>query len=220
MVYPLFAENTFFSIDQESAANFLASAIKISLLQLIHTFGEAHLILTGGDTITSFLKYIANLDIPWEKITILLSDDRIVKNESEHSNEGQIERNFFLHTNVHSAKFLSIKNLYIQNTTAINELLYKVAPLSVCILSVGMDGHLASLFPEDKKSLESKNALIEVDRKDFKRLSLSLGFLKKTNKNFIIIGNQQKLDFLTSLNLAQYPFRKLFEISQKIVITE
>lgn len=220
MICSLFTKNTFSFDDKENAAGFLANEIKTSILQSLHKFGEVYLILTGGNTITSFLKHIAALDIPWEKITVLLSDDRIVANESKHSNEGQLNREFFIHKNVHSAKFLSIKNLYKLDTNIINELLYKAAVSSVCILSVGIDGHLASLFPEDKELLKSKNALVAADRKDFKRLSLSLEFFERTNKKFIIIGNKQKLGFLMDLKKNEYPFRKLFEGSHKLVIKE
>jgi 6-phosphogluconolactonase len=215
-----FSKNTFFSIDRENASNFLSNEIRQHILKTLDIFGKVFLILTGGNTIHSFLKGISTLDIPWGKVTIFLSDERMVPDESEYSNEGQIKREFFIYQNVPSANFLSIKNLYKQNIGTINEFFYKIAPMSVCVLSVGMDGHVASLFPEDKITLKSEDALIKVNRPDFERLTLSLKFFEMIYCNFIIIGNKQKLDFLRQLNVNDYPFRDLFKCSHKIIITE
>ena len=60
-----------------------------------------------------------------------------------------------------------------------------------CLLGMGKDGHIASLFP-DSKNLYKKFISKPIIRNDFKRITLGLNIINNSKKIILWINNRSK----------------------------
>lgn len=136
--------------DPATLAKTLAVDVAASLHGAIKKRGQATLVVSGGSTPLPFFKALAQMDLPWDKVTVTLADERWVDADHADSNEKFVRENL-LTANAAAAKFVSLKNPSAtpeagwQQTEAVISALPR--PLDVVVLGMGGDGHTASLFP-------------------------------------------------------------------------
>lgn len=110
----------------------------------------ASLVVPGGRTPRAYLPVLAKQSLPWSRVTITLSDERWVDTASESSNERLVRANL-LDRLPEEAHFVSLKTRHDTPEQAISEISQRLAtipqPLTLTILGLGEDGHIASLFP-------------------------------------------------------------------------
>lgn len=170
----------------QEAGIFLKQKIEQNLLHQIKLQDHAVLILPGGNSIKLFFPYLVSLDAPWDKITIGLSDERCVPLDNEMSNEKQLRECFL--------NLLPDYNYCSLNQQLINEI-REIPPITV--LSMGDDGHVASLFPEEYEEWKSRG--IEIYRtktKNLNRDSLSEAALMLSKDIYILVVGEDKNNFL------------------------
>lgn len=128
----------------------LATRIADLLGEAVRERGHAGLLVSGGSTPVPLFNRLAEMDLPWEEVTISLVDERWVDVESHDSNEHLVRRHL-LREKAAVASFVGMKN---QATTAsggeaaCEKRLQEIPrPYDCLILGMGNDGHTASLFP-------------------------------------------------------------------------
>jgi 6-phosphogluconolactonase len=134
---------------RESLAEILANDVAAKLHEAIVENDIATLVVSGGSTPAPFFKALAAKPLAWDKITILVADERWVEVTSDDSNE-KLVRQYFGSTAAH---ILSLAPAY--TSEPLQEGCARIAqqldtlpsPLDVVILGMGEDGHTASLFP-------------------------------------------------------------------------
>lgn len=173
------------------------------------------LCLSGGTSILKTLELFSEKNIPWEKIVIYQTDERVVSLDSEDSNfywikkilgnTGATLRPFYNgYTEQESKQFYDqYLNLYCKNEDCTFDLL---------LLGFGEDGHIASLFP-GKEHLEGEDKVLYIAERlnGYQRLSLSLSQLKRSSSTFIISYGETKHHTLkgsSHLNLPIHQFLK------------
>lgn len=131
--------------------------------------GSATLILPGGRTAAKVFPKIANQDVDWSKVMILLSDERWVATDHKDSNEGLVRRFF---PTAHITGYWDPQ--YTDLERAIPFLKNRFAafskPVDAALVGMGEDGHIASLFPGVQAGLGS---LVVTARPDHARVSLA-----------------------------------------------
>ena len=157
-----------------------------------------NILVAGGNSIRDFYPYLDNY-----KHNLILSDERIVAKKSKNSNYNNLSRSL-----IDKKKIIwPNKNFYQFNLTKkkieYSEKFLATKKISFSILTIGEDGHIASIFDKNlQKSLEDKEiSVMKKESERFRRISISLKKINKIKKNFIVIIGGKKLKLLNKKNL-------------------
>jgi len=174
--------------NREALDKALAEKITSELLEAIQLKGKASIALSGGSTPKGLFATLSNVDLPWDKVTVTLADERWVDIDNDASNTRLVHENLLVN-NAKAAKFFHLKQGEELSAETLADM--KLAanstflPFDVLILGMGEDGHTASLFPcseQIKEGLDKNNTnvLMKVvpttaphDRITFTRQALS-----------------------------------------------
>lgn len=191
--------------DTNALNNDFANRLVSLLADAIASRGQAYLVVSGGRTPTALFNTLSAADLAWDKVTILLADERFVPVDAADSNERLVKANL-LQANAATANFVS---LYAEAPTAeqaIDNILPRIEALpafDAVILGMGEDGHTASLFPCSNELAAGLAAdapavlAVNPGAAPHQRVSLSLPRLLNTRQIFIHLVGQSKLDVLT-----------------------
>ena len=199
-------------LDRNAQANKLATLVADQLAQAIELQDQAVLVVAGGSTPKLFLNHLSHSNIKWEKVIVIPSDERWVDSNHPRSNDRFIRENLLIN-NATRAKVIS---LYIdgkQPETALSELELRLTDAvtypDVCVLGMGEDAHIASLFPgaDNLKSALDLNTQkmvmpITAEGADEPRITLTLAMLQRSKNIHLLITGANKLETLNKASLA------------------
>ncbi|MEX2373146.1 MAG: 6-phosphogluconolactonase, partial [Dehalococcoidia bacterium] len=141
----------------DELADALARRIGDTLGEAIALRGAATLAVSGGRTPRRLFEALSHLPIAWDRVTIVLVDERFVPPDDERSNE-KLARTHLMRDRAADAMLLplyspegSVEEAAIKADAKVSAL---PAPLDVAVLGMGPDGHTASFFP-DAKNLDA-----------------------------------------------------------------
>ncbi|MBI5942047.1 MAG: 6-phosphogluconolactonase [Caulobacterales bacterium] len=189
--------------DAEQAAVAAATAIADWLAAGLDENGRASFVGTGGSSPGPVYDLLATLPLPWEQISVTLSDERWVPPTSPDSNERQL-RERLLVGEAAGAAFVPLWSDAPAAEEAAEAAELAVAdlfPADVVLLGMGEDGHFASLFPGNPALEEGLDPLggsfvIAVPAGEpapaMERLSLTLYALKQAFLTIVLIRGEAK----------------------------
>ena len=189
--------------DRETLDQALAEHVTSKLAQGISARGVAHLVVSGGSTPAALFSLLADADLAWQHVVVMLADDRWVPADHEDSNE-RLVRETLLTGRAKQAQFLSLlptPDDEVANLAGLSTLLRSVPRFDVVLLGMGEDAHTASLFPcasALKEGLTTDaGALVTRPRTaPHQRVSLSRRRLEMTDCGVIHIVGQNKKSVL------------------------
>ncbi|MBZ9610875.1 6-phosphogluconolactonase [Rheinheimera maricola] len=174
------------------------------LQQAIAERGVAYLVVSGGKTPQALFSALSTTDLAWDKVTVLLADDRWLDDSQPDSNERLVKATLLQH-NAKAARFIS---LYADTASAFDgvvQVLPRIATLptfDAVILGMGEDGHTASLFPcsaQIQHGLAADAPAVlatEPTTAPYQRISLSLPRLLNSRHIFLHLVGSNKLSVL------------------------
>lgn len=189
----------------ETAAGQIADAVK----QAVANRGQASLMLSGGSSPRLVYEALSVMDLPWEKVTIGLVDDRWIDRGQPGSNETFLDETL-LKNKAKDAKFIGLKtddaspSLGADNS---EEKLSTIArPFDVCVMGMGLDGHTASWFPNSKgledalnvnnaktvTAIDARGCPVAGDHPD--RITLTLSAVMASKEIILMIPGAGKAD--------------------------
>ncbi|MBL4906152.1 MAG: 6-phosphogluconolactonase [Sneathiella sp.] len=188
----------------------LSGKIADLLANAIDEKNAATLVLSGGNTPKGMLDRLSQYDVAWDRVTVLLADERWVTPDSERSNEKMI-RECFLKNAARSAHFqgMQVAHLGAYNVPDYLEdkLEFLDHPADVLVLGMGEDGHTASLFPcaENIEELLSndnqlKTVVVEPKTAPDLRISLSFPVLKRSDNIFVHFTGDLKKEIFQKIS--------------------
>jgi 6-phosphogluconolactonase len=139
------------------ASEALAEAVAVRLQALLGEQDRALLAVPGGTTPARFLAALGQRDLPWDRITLMPTDERFVAADDVASNERMI-RAHFAPLAAGRASFVSFHGHGSDIEAAAAVLcgqLAELPPLDLVVSGMGTDGHIASLFPGAEASFDA-----------------------------------------------------------------
>lgn len=185
----------------QTCVDALVTDIRYLLEKTLIEKNEAVLAVSGGRSPILLFQKLSQQDIEWEKIHIILVDERYIEPDHADSNE-RLVRTHLLQNFAAQALFtgLSHQTDSLQNDVKkANKVLPKP---DLIILGMGEDGHIASLFPhapqlEQALTLDSASphyAHISPPTAPYERISMTLAGLQNTGCLILEIQGEIRRD--------------------------
>ncbi len=192
--------------DNTELVNQLCERIVSVLESDIKTKGSALMAVSGGSSPKALFAELKNQNLAWEKVTIVLVDERWVPSDHADSNEAMV-REHLLQSFAAKANFVGwtsdAENLDAAARVADAKFQQLSLPFSVVILGMGADGHTASWFanaPEYSSlvdtSRESAVSASQPGDAPHSRLTLNLSAVLNTESMFLQINGAEKKQVL------------------------
>lgn len=189
--------------DKDQLAAALAEAVAGNLKAGVEARGAASLAVSGGTTPARFFKALsARADVPWDKVTVTLVDERWVDERSDRSN-ARLVRADLLQGRALAATFVPLYQGGAEpdagkSSAAVNKV---PQPLDAAILGMGNDGHTASFFPGgdalgEALTEEGPVVAIEAPGAGEPRVTLTLKRLLAAKALYLHIEGEEKIKTL------------------------
>ena len=183
--------------DIASLSQSLAHYIETALLHTLNRQQHAILAVPGGNTPRHYLPALAKCALPWDRITVTLTDERWVDTDDEQSNERLVKHYLMQHL-PQTAHFAGLKTTHTDPFTAVESVHHRLTalplPLSLALLGLGEDGHIASLFPGMNPEMPTTHHCVAVTPPiaPSPRISLSLTLLAQSEQIVLVVTDQNK----------------------------
>ena len=204
----------FFNSKEELTAA-LALDIEQRIVAGIIKDNRAVICVSGGSSPKPAYQHLSELPIAWEKVDVVMVDERWVEPSHDKSNETFIKQTL-LQNEAEKANFLPMKNLqssaFEGQAECENAFQALKQPFDITILGMGPDGHTASLFPHAQgleKALSTNNLVCAIEAIPSKvtgditqRMSLSLHGIKQSKVIKLLISGEEKLSVYKQAKLS------------------
>jgi len=181
-----------------------------------------NIVLTGGKSFKLAYQLLAQAKMDWEKWHFFVTDERHVPTGSKDRNDTVIIKNLTDKITIPSENLHFIKYEKTPSMSAANyrHVLSKVDIFDLVLLSMGEDGHVASLFPDQKKDADLDVIVINNSPKyPSVRITMSYDRLSKSENMYkVVCGKAKKLAFESWLTGANLPIKNVSAKNNKTFI--
>lgn len=210
---------------REEASIAAADRISKTLNERLQEQTEASLVVSGGTSPERCLEELSNADVDWQRVHVLLSDERWVPADDDNSNERLVKQTLLQG----AAAAATLHGVYQEGIDiaerccdldgAIRQLPF---PFACSLIGMGEDGHFASLFP-DAENLESG---LDVDypglclpvstaASPHPRVSLTLAAISRSDEVVLLFFGDAKRDIYEQAKLKSNGFPVAWLLLQK-----
>lgn len=181
--------------DLDSMSNEAAQYIEKYISTVLESKKIFSLVLSGGLLLQSLYKALFYIDtIPWERIHFFISDERCLPQDNQDSNFKHAVNSLLRRSNI------PLRNIHWINTDIVplkkaaneyektlkNFLARNSNQFDLLLLSLGPDGHIASLFPGFSALLEKKKMVVLTEKSlldpRVQRITMTLPALNKARR--------------------------------------
>ena len=193
-------EHLFESRDEASVA--AARHIARRLTVRLNDAGKTSLVVSGGTTPARCFAELSEIALDWNKVHVLLSDERWVPPDHDDSNEKLVRESLL----VNAAKAAQLLPVFAagadigKRCEALGEEIRALPfPFACALLGMGEDGHFASLFPDAgnlQQGLKTDSQLlcmpVTTAASEHPRVSLTLAALSRSDEVVLLIFGDGK----------------------------
>lgn len=183
--------------DVESAAEALAQRLALTLNDAITKRGRASIAVSGGRTPRLVFQNLQHQNVSWDRVMITLTDERWVPPDHPESNE-RLVRTHLLAGHAKAATFVPMyggESTPKSGRAACEDRLSSLGHrIDAVYLGMGIDGHIASLFP-GHEAVNTRNGLcVPVSAPGIRppRMSLTAGAIMGSRSVFLLFAGAEK----------------------------
>lgn len=217
----------------ESAADLArqtAQAIASALDLVLAERDRAQIALAGGETPRATYQQLGQQHLPWDRVDVLLGDERWVSASDTSSNARMLRETLMLegpgsHACLHPVPTeLSSPHLGAEAYAALLQQLCPGTPpaLDLVLLGLGDDGHTASLFPGTAAPTVMDRAVTLGEGKGLPRVTLSAPTLSAARRVLFLVSGAGKVQalqrLLDPLESAERTPAKLVRPAEEVLI--
>ena len=201
---------------REEASRAAAQAIAALVMRRLDGQYKASFVVSGGSTPERCFAELANMELDWEHVSIVLSDERWVAPDSGDSNERLVRETLLkgLAANARMLPFYKDGSTVDDRSDELNREIRNLPfPFACALIGMGEDGHFASLFPDadnldDGLNPESLNLCVPIrtSASPHPRISLTLSALSRSDEVILLAFGDKKLEVLESAKHADSEF--------------
>ncbi|MDT0683983.1 6-phosphogluconolactonase [Roseicyclus sp. F158] len=190
--------------DREILMMDLADRISSELKGHLLTNDRATLCIPGGSTPGPAFDILSGVRLPWDRISVMLNDERWVPEDSPRSNT-RLVRERLLTEHAAAAQMVPLHAdvpTPEEGLGALSDDVEAHLPITVLLLGMGTDGHTASLFP-GADQLEAAFApdapalmAMRAEGADEPRITLSARALRTAMSTHVLITGAEKREVL------------------------
>jgi len=217
--------------DAATQAQNLARVVAGKLAGVLAAKGLATLAVPGGTTPEAFLRILSGADIGWDRVSVLLTDERFVPEESDRSNT-RLLRSTLMQGPAAAAGLVPLYRHAPQPEdvlAALGQGIRAVLPLDICVLGMGADMHVASLLPgadrlAEALSPECNDVLLPMRATETPepRLTLTASVLRAAPSLHLLIQGKDKLRALKKAErpgpATESPVRSILTASGEVTV--
>ncbi|WP_166415568.1 6-phosphogluconolactonase [Cochlodiniinecator piscidefendens] len=186
--------------DREMMMMDLATILADEIKSQLHHEDRVTLAVPGGTTPGPIFDGLSAVDLGWDRVDVMLTDERWVSETSERSNT-RLLQNRLLTGYAQAANLIPLYETADTPEEALPNLRKNLSPhlpINVLLLGMGADMHTASLFPGADRLEEAFDPLAPVllpmraDGADEPRITLTVPALQSAMTTHIVIAGQEK----------------------------
>ncbi len=135
--------------DSEMMMIELAQRLAGELRQALQSSDMASIAVPGGTTPGPIFDSLCGADLDWDRVSVMLTDERWVPEESPRSNTRLLKQRLLV-GKAASARYLPLfapTETPEEGIPRLAEVIAGILPLTTCLLGMGADMHTASIFP-------------------------------------------------------------------------
>ena len=187
---------------REEASKAAAKRIAGLLSKRLENNDEASLVVSGGTSPAGCLAALAGVGLDWNRVQVLLSDERWVPPDHDDSNE-RLVRETLLVGEASAASLLSVYSQDVSPEERCDELQdpLPALPFACSLIGIGTDGHFASLFPDADNldfasDVECGRLYVPIDTaaSPHRRISMTLAGISRSDEVALLFFGEEKLE--------------------------
>ena len=155
-------------------------------------------VLTGGKSPKKLYGELSKINIDWNNVDLFWGDERYVSHRSKDSNYNLAFNKLIKKIKINKKNIFPIKThkSISKSSTDYSRTIrkyfkYKKINFDYCLLGMGEDGHVASIFP-NSVNLYKRFITKPIIRKDFKRITLGLNVINSSKKIILWLNSKSK----------------------------
>lgn len=177
---------------------FMAAAAAVTELVRLSISKDqtSNVILAAGNSISKTLSFLSSVDTDWSSVNWFLADERCVDAENDRRNDKQISDVLFNTLGTRYGRIFSPSS-HLTPKEAAGEYASRIEQINMfdlCLLGMGSDGHIASLFP-NHQALNSNEVCCEIldsPNPPAQRITLTLKMFSQVKNRILVTAGHSK----------------------------
>ena len=206
---------------------------KVKITDIIITnqtkYKSTSLFMSGGSSVALYAKIAEEKLIQPKFLELFQVDERFVPKDDKDSNQKELLE-IFQNYPSDNKNFVKTEYLLGNCVKDYQSQLSEINQPDIMILGFGLDGHFASIFPDEniKKSLESKEKVIHTESMSgypvLERITLTPNYISKAKKVFVILVGKDKKPILEEflggdLSVEKFPAKFFLDKENVEILT-
>jgi 6-phosphogluconolactonase len=194
--------------DSDSLARRASETIATQISQVLDQRDRCRIALSGGSTPAKAYALLGQEHLPWERVDVVLGDERWVAADDESSNARMLRNTLFDGGPGASASFHAVPTVELSDAdasaAAFADLVSRICPgeppvFDLMLLGLGDDGHTASLFPGTEAPGVTDRWATVGRGKGLDRITLTAPVLSAARQVIFLVGGSAKQEALQRL---------------------